>query len=387
MPVSENEFELIQGNSYRGSRYSNFVGGGIDPVGNVSSGVTENQANAVGTSADTSQRQIAPGATRSAAAESPSENLVGGLPSTSELVIGTALPYAGSTIGKAAGAAFGSGAASSVGEAAKIGVSHLANKVSGGLIGTAASPTNLAIQSSLKGAAGPATQSAVNAASKASNVASAGSGASTGAALGSGFATAAATLLTTGDVKEAAKAGVGTAIGTKIGFAVGGPIGGFIGGFVGGLFCFSADTPILMADGTSKNIQDIKIGEQVLYGGLVIAAGQAMADDIYEYKNTRVTSFHAVFEDGQWLRAAQSDEAVKVAIEGAYEVVYPIATENHILLTPWFISRDLLELDEEDGNGLTSDEIIEFLNDDSEEIAQLIQIERELKNGQSKLVA
>lgn len=379
MTVSENEFELIQGNSYRGSRYSNFVGGGIDPVGNVSSGVTENQATAVGTSADTSQQGVNSGATRSASA--PSENLVGELPSTGEVVIGAGLPYAGNAIGQAAGAAIGAGAAGTAGEAAKIGVSALANKVSGGLIGTAASPTNLAIQSSLKGAAGPATQSAVNAASKASNVGSLGSGANIGAAAGSGFATAAATLLTTGDVKEAAKAGVATAIGTAIGNAILPGVGGFVGGFIGGLFCFSADAPILMADGTQKAVQDIKIGDEVLHGGLVIAAGQAMADDIYEYKNTRISSFHAVFENGKWVRAEDSEDGVKAEIEGAYEVVYPIATENHILVTPWFISRALIELDEEHGDGLTSEEIIEFLNDDAEEIVQLKQIEKELPNG------
>lgn len=383
MTLSENEFELIQGNSYRGSRYSNFVGGGIDPVGNVSSGVTENQVNAVGTSADTSQQGVNTGDTRPSVVSqnTPSENLVGEFPSTSDLVIGGGLPYAGNVIGQAAGAAIGSGAASTAGEAAKIGVSALANKVSGGLIGTAASPTNLAIQSSLKGAAGPATQSAVNAASKASNVGNLGSGASIGAAAGSGIATAAATLLTTGDVKESAKAGVATAIGTAIGNAILPGVGGFVGGFIGGLFCFSADAPILMADGTQKAVQDIKIGDEVLHGGLVIAAGQAMADDIYEYKNTRISSFHAVFENGKWVRAEDSEEGVKVEIEGAYEVVYPIATENHILITPWFISRALIELDEEHGDGLTSQEIIDFLNDDAEEIVQLKQIEKELLNG------
>ncbi len=389
MSVSENEFELIQGNSYRGSRYSNFVGGGIDAVGNVSSGATENQANSVGTSVDSSQDVggQTSGVTRSSVAtENSSDGLTGEVPSTGDLVIGAGLPYAGRVIGQAAGPAIASGAG--IGQAAKIGVSSLANKVSGGLIGSAtpsassilSAPTGSSIGSTVSGTAARATGSAASTASQGvgSRLTSA---SNLGGAAGAGIATAAATLILTGDVKEAAKSGVATAIGTAIGNAILPGIGGFVGGFIGGLFCFSADTPILMADGTQKPVQDVMIGEEVLHGGLVIASGQAMADDVYEYKGVRVTSFHAVFENGKWLRVEDSDIATPADIEGAYEVVYPIATENHVLLTPWFISRDLLELDEQDADGLTSQEIIDFMNDDTEELAQLISIEKELPHG------
>lgn len=228
--MTENDFYELQGNSYRGSRYSNFVGGGIDPQGNVSSGVTENAANSVGTAVEQAQSDapptpITPSAGLTSTPEGPES------PGLIQQGIGAALPFAGSNVGQAAGAAIGAG--SSVGEGVKQGASSLINKVSGGLLGTASSPTNIAI-SQMGGKFGPATSSAVNAASKASNIGKFASGANIGAAVGSGFATAAATLLTGGSVKDAAKAGVGTAVGTAIGNAILPGIGGFIGGSLGG---------------------------------------------------------------------------------------------------------------------------------------------------------
>ena len=116
-----------------------------------------------------------------------------------------------------------------------------------------------------------------------------------------------------------------------------------------------------MADGTQKMIQDLEIGDMTLHGGMVIAAGQAFADDIYEYKNAIVSSYHAVFEDGKWIRAEDSDHAYKIDLDD-YATVYPVATKEHILVTPWFIATDLLELDEKIADGKTSAEIIDALN-------------------------
>lgn len=385
--MSENEFELIQGNSYRGSRYSNFVGGGLDAQGNVSSGQTENSTNTVGTNMDMSQ-QPQQSQDASPTPMEPSRGLTDEfqVPSTSELVIGGALPFAGTAIGQVAGTSVAGGA--SFGEGVSRGASALANRVSGGLIGTAAtSPVNAAAAATLGNAAGPPTRAAVAAASKTANVGSLGSGANLGAAAGAGFATAAVTLLSGGSVKDAVKSGAGTAAGTAIGAAIGGSVGGpvgaavgkVIGGFVGGLFCFAENAPILMADGTQKLVQDIEIGDQTLHGGMVIAAGKAFADDLYEYKNTVITSYHAVFEDGKWIRAEDSALAVPVKTD-EYVTVYPIATEQHILLTPWYISADLLELDESVANGKTSDEIIDTLNSYEDRNKILRTIEKDLPN-------
>jgi len=221
--MSENEFYELQGDAYRGSKYANFAGGGVTPQGNVSSAVTENNANLVGTSADAAD-----------AAPTPvSEGLTAELPSTSDLVIGGALPYAGKAVGEAAGAAIGAGA--DFGTAIGEGISNLAGKVSGGLIGTTgagSTATNAALKG-LGGQFGPATSAQVtNAAGGAAS--KLGSSINFGGAAGAGIAAAATTLLTGGNLKDAAKSGVGTAVGTAIGSAFG-PIGGFVGGTIGGM--------------------------------------------------------------------------------------------------------------------------------------------------------
>lgn len=379
MAVSENDFYELQGDSYRGSRYGNFVGGGTTPQGNVSSGVTENAANAVGTSADASDAPPTPVA--------PSQGLTGDgeaieTPRTADLVIGAALPYAGNAIGQAAGSAIGAGA--SFGEGLSQGVSSLANKVSGGLIGTASTPTNIAL-GNMGGAAGPATQSAVNAASQASNVGTFGSGANIGAAAGTGIATFATTLLSGGSVGDAAKSGAGAAAGQAIGYAVSGPIGGFIGGFIGGsIFCFAAGTPIKLEDGSVKNVDELELGDVLLVGGMVMACGKSLSEDMYLYKNAKMTGKHAVFHDGVWTRVEDIEEAERIEpTEGEHFVAHPIITQYGVLVTPWFISADTFEVPflENDDQLMTDEETIDFLNSMTERNAVLSEIAGGLGNA------
>ncbi len=219
--MSEDDFSRLQGDSYRGSNYANFTGGGITPQGNVSSAATTTAANSTNTASDAPPTPT-----------TPSQGLINGKPSISGAVIGAALPYAGQTIGAGAGAAIGSGA--SIGSGLSQGVSSLENKVSGGLVGEASTPANIIGNSG----ATQSTTAAYDAASKASDAGSFGSGANIGAGVGAGFASAAATLLQGGGIVKAAKVGVGTGLGTyagtAIGTAVGGPIGGAVGGFIGG---------------------------------------------------------------------------------------------------------------------------------------------------------
>lgn len=371
MDMSENDFYLLQGNSYRGSRYGNFAGGGVTPQGNVSSAITENDASQVGTSADAAQRGIS--------SEQPSDNSNAEpeLPSFgAKEVVAAGLPFAGNVIGQTAGAAIGGGATFS--EGLSEGASYLANKVSGGLIGSAgagAAATNSAISSSLGGASGPATKAAVTAASDKA-VGTLGSSANIGAAAGAGLGAAAATLLTGGSIGDAAKSGAGTAIGTAIGSSFG-PVGAFIGGTIGGsIFCFAAGTPILMGDGTQKLVEELKIGDDVLCGGEVVAFGQSRADGLYEYKNTIVTGKHSVFENGKWIRVENSEFSKEYV--GDLDLVYPICTETNLLITPWFIGADVIEIPLEEADGMTYEQIIESLNSQTERNEFLAAVEKEV---------
>jgi hypothetical protein len=379
MAMSENDFYLLKGNSYRGSRYGNFAGGGTDPQGNVSSAATENASNTVGTSGPTDQPS-------SQQPTSVSEGLsdVGALPSATNAILGVAAPYAGNAIGQAAGSAIGAGAGA--GEALSYGAKSLASKVSGGLIGSAASPTNAAL-SGMAGA-GPATQSAVKAASAASNVGKLGSGANLGGAAGAGIASAAITLLTTGNAKEAVKSGAGTAAGTAIGSAIGSTvpvigtvIGGYVGGFIGGLLCFAAGTPILLEDGSRKAVEDLKLGDVLLAGGRVLGRGEGYSDDLFRYKNTRLSGAHAVFEEGRWTRVHFSDYSEEIDLGGEHVIVYPLATENHLVVTPWFISADIYEVMDTDDEAYTEDQRLCLMNGNTVRNAELLVIEKEVCHG------
>lgn len=230
--MAENDFYVLNGNRYRGSRYATFAGGGVDAQGNVSSAVNENAANDIAQSGnrptinptDVSAQQTSGVGVQTPKPQAPVT--LGG--AAKDFAIGAAVPAAATTIGTAAGGSIATGAG--FGETLSMGTSGLLNKVSGGLLGTTSSATNTAL-AGMGGKFGPATQSAVNKAAL---------GNTAGGAFGSGIGTFAATLLTGGSLKDAAIGGVGSGIGFAIGNTIlpgaGGFIGSTLGSLVGGLF-------------------------------------------------------------------------------------------------------------------------------------------------------
>lgn len=230
--MAENDFYVLNGNRYRGSRYANFSGGGTDAQGNITSAVNENSTNQIAQSGnkpninptDVPAQTSGVGTPPPAAPEAP--KTVG--QQASEMAIGGVVPTAATTIGSAAGTSLASNVG--FGDALNMGVSGAINKVSGGLLGTASSATNSAL-AGMGGKFGPATQSAVG---------KAGAGAGIGGAAGSGIGTFAASMLTGGKFKDAAVSGIGSAVGYALGNAimpgVGGFIGSTLGSMAGGLF-------------------------------------------------------------------------------------------------------------------------------------------------------
>lgn len=124
-------------------------------------------------------------------------------------------------------------------------------------------------------------------------------------------------------------------------------------------FCFTAETPILMADGKYKKIKDIKLGDKVMLGGEVTAIGTSKNTDLWKYDNVTVTGGHAVFEDGKWIRVCQSKKGIK--FENAKEtLVFPMSTENHLIVTQNNIWADMEEVSSTFNK--TDDDIIIELN-------------------------
>lgn len=251
--MSENNFQSINQNQYRGSRYSSFVGGGTDSAGNVTAAGSENSANTVASSDPTLPQNQNVNVNQSIlGTKSVNAPIIGG---TTGSVVSSGLQSIAPTIGARVGAnlALGKGIEGSL---SGIG-SDITSRVSSGLLGSAGSTSTNAALSAMGSKLGPATSSAV-------------SGASSGLSAGSGLAATAVTLLSGGSVKDAIFSGGGAYFGSLAGTAIGSTIGGTIGSVVpvvgtiigswlgsklGGLFGGDKDYPYARAD---INVQDGK---------------------------------------------------------------------------------------------------------------------------------
>lgn len=145
-----------------------------------------------------------------------------------------------------------------------------------------------------------------------------------------------------GSPKENRAAGIGS----SIGMAVGGPVGGVVGGVIGKVFgCFLPDTLISMTDGSKKKIIDIELKDNVAIGGFVFATGKFLVNDIYDYKNIKVSGSHLVNENGNWLKVEDSKLAKLISTEDT--VVYTLGTKNRRILINDTLFTDYFDIDEQ----------------------------------------
>ena len=146
-----------------------------------------------------------------------------------------------------------------------------------------------------------------------------------------------------GDKKENQAAGVGSAIG----MAVGGPVGGVVGGVIGRVFgCFLPDTKVTMLDGTTKNIIDINLNDNISIGGRVFAHAKFLITDLYDYKGVKVSGSHMVNEDNKWLRVEESKLAKSLG--NKEHTVYTLGTDNRRILINNILFTDYFEVDEKE---------------------------------------
>lgn len=144
-------------------------------------------------------------------------------------------------------------------------------------------------------------------------------------------------------------------------------------GMAGSLLCHAAGTPIVMEDGSTKNVEDIRIGDRVFMGGEVMGRGEGRGRDIYAYRGTKLTGTHAVFENGKFIRVADSKVAERQDMDGT--LIYPLMTERHLLVTPNYICADFAETDDVD---VRPSERLARLNGDRELMRYLVTAERDL---------
>jgi len=89
--------------------------------------------------------------------------------------------------------------------------------------------------------------------------------------------------------------------------------------------CFVEGTAIQMADGSTKEITTIKIGEETK-GGIVQAKMEFMPQNIYNYKDVLVSGSHWVVEDNQLIAVEDSKHGV---LTDRIEPVYTFKTSNN----------------------------------------------------------
>jgi len=154
----------------------------------------------------------------------------------------------------------------------------------------------------------------------------------------------------------------GTYIGGPVGGVIGGAVGGAIGGAIGSI-CFDPNTPVTMADGTTKKFKQISLHDDLAYGGRVYATYQFKNNnDLYEYPSIHgkilVTADHAVEENGRFIRVKKSKKAVKA--EQNIPFVCSLSCENHRIFIDGIVFADYDEVDAPEGK--TNEECLKELN-------------------------
>jgi len=114
----------------------------------------------------------------------------------------------------------------------------------------------------------------------------------------------------------------------------------------GGGGCFLAGTPITMADGTTKPVEQVDLRDEVAMGGYVFATGKFLIDNLYDYKGIKVSGLHMVKEDGKWMRVMDSEYGVSLGDDE--HVVYVFGSEYRRILINGIEFTDYFEISEKE---------------------------------------
>ena len=125
------------------------------------------------------------------------------------------------------------------------------------------------------------------------------------------------------------------------------------------LFCFNGWMKVEMADGSEKEIKNIKLGD-ITKGGKVVALRQALVSNLYNYKGVLVSGNHAVKED-KWIRVKDSIHSQPLYIGLVEEsLVYNLVTTDHRI---WINNIEFAdEIEQNNYEEITMDESLEQLN-------------------------
>jgi hypothetical protein len=118
------------------------------------------------------------------------------------------------------------------------------------------------------------------------------------------------------------------------------------GGSDGGGGCFLKGTQVTMADGSTKAIEQVDLGDNVAKGGKVFATGKFLVENLHDYKGIKVSGSHMVSEDGNWVRV--EDSKYGKALGDDEHTVYVFGAENRRILINNILFTDYFEVNEQD---------------------------------------
>ena len=110
--------------------------------------------------------------------------------------------------------------------------------------------------------------------------------------------------------------------------------------------CFLKGTLITMADGTTKPVEQVDLGDEVAVGGKVFAVGRFLNTELYDYKGIKVSGSHMVNEDGVWMRVRDTKHGKSLGNDK--NTVYVFGSENRRILINKILFTDYFEVNEQD---------------------------------------
>ncbi len=119
-----------------------------------------------------------------------------------------------------------------------------------------------------------------------------------------------------------------------------------VGGAAAGGACFARNSLVEMADGSTKLIQEIEIGDKTKGGevtGVMVFAGD---DNGYNYNGVTVSGSHIVLEDERWVRVDESKRSR--ALNRPVEAWYVHDNTNHEIHINGETFSDFIQVDTDD---------------------------------------
>lgn len=112
--------------------------------------------------------------------------------------------------------------------------------------------------------------------------------------------------------------------------------------------CFASSVKLQKSDGSYLNINELKVGDELLYDGKItcVMKVSSLNQDLYKYENVIVSGDHSVFNENEIILVKNDSRFEKINNEEEY--LYCLATEKHTISFDNIIFTDWFELKEED---------------------------------------